>query len=134
MFPLSTTQWETLIAEAMELLVPAHECGFFDGGCYTLARAVKHVFPDAVQVAHISRSESRFDHAILHIEGTELYLDADGLQSYGQMMHKMQHLEGVAVTDIWFDVDDRLASKTCYRDIFDFLVERLNTLALEDAA
>lgn len=78
--------------EVSDSLLDIHGCGWFDGGCYTLAYAASQVI-DEVEVYHASRSSDFRDHAVLKLKGVDLFFDADGLQTKEQLYNKMVNYE-----------------------------------------
>lgn len=98
-----------------ETLVESHDCGFFDGGCYTLAYAVNAVFPTTSKVMHISRTERNRDHAIVYFPVRDEYFDADGFQTKEQLFQKMRELEATPV-EVLLPFDD-IDTKTIFPDI-----------------
>lgn len=81
----------------LDALVERHFCGWFDGGCYTLAKAIAEHFPTA-EAYHVSRTEQHRDHAVIYIPELKSYLDADGLQTKAQLISKMKEVELVDVS------------------------------------
>lgn len=76
----------------LERLIEQHDCGWFDGGCYTLASAVVELVPDT-EIFHISRSHNNRDHAVVKACGLDLYFDADGIVNEADMFTKMRTVE-----------------------------------------
>ena len=67
----------------VDYLCSKHECGWFDGGCFTLVVAVSSVIKGA-EVYHVSRSAQHCDHAVVKLSlvgDTAIYFDGDGMQT-----------------------------------------------------
>lgn len=78
--------------ELAPMLNDNHGCGWFDGGCYTLAKAVTRLM-DGVEIYHVSRKEEYRDHAVVRLTGFDVYFDADGVHSAQSLKEKMYELE-----------------------------------------
>mgnify|MGYP005988726113 CR=1 FL=1 len=88
---------QDVIETATESLITKHHVGFFDGGCYSLAKCLNDLFGSRAQLYHISRAEDLRDHAVVYFEEFDKYFDADGLQTKTELFHKMKHSELVDV-------------------------------------
>ena len=91
-------QANTVAQSLIERLSTDHQCGYFDGGCFTLASAVNAAYPATTQIFHISRNESVIDHAVIYLPEKNLYFDADGLQTREELFKKMVDVELCPVT------------------------------------
>lgn len=70
--------------------------GFGDGGCLSLALAVQSwLGSDHARIRFAGRPGRQLDHAIVEIgiEGSALYLDADGLGTWDDVAEKLRRLE-----------------------------------------
>ncbi|GIC77080.1 hypothetical protein [Moritella sp. F3] len=79
------------------MLITNHSCGWLDGGCYTLAKAITEGFPDTL-LYHVSRDVEYRDHAVVYIPSLDMYYDADGVQTETELMNKMRDVEMTNVT------------------------------------
>lgn len=84
--------------DASTLLAVEHGCGWFDGGCLTLAAAIKVMYPCSTEIYHVSRTHSVIDHAVIFVRSLGLFFDADGMQTKAELMHKMKTVELCDVT------------------------------------
>ena len=78
-------------------LVNKYECGWFDGGCYTLSVAIADVIPHS-KIYHVSRNSNLRDHAVVFLPEINKFIDADGIQSQSELITKMKEIELVNVT------------------------------------
>jgi len=72
-------------------------CGFFDGGCLSLALAVRNILgADQCRIRFIGR-DGRLDHAVaeIGISGMSVFLDADGIGLALDLLMKMRNVEGL---------------------------------------
>lgn len=77
-----------------EPLFLKEQCGWFDGGCMTLASSVNRIYPKSV-FHHVSRAHSLVDHVVIYFPDLDRYFDADGLQSEAELIKKMEELESM---------------------------------------
>ncbi len=77
------------------------------------------IFPEA-RICHVSRNSNIRDHAVIYFDSTEMYLDADGLQTKAELIKKMRDVELVDVVDCFpfLDIDDY----PVYKDIVNLLL------------
>jgi len=72
-------------------------CGFFDGGCLSLALAVRNILgANQCRIRFIGR-DGRLDHAVaeIAISGMSVFLNADGLGLPLDLLMKMRNVEGL---------------------------------------
>lgn len=115
----NANKWLKATNTVHDELVEKHDCGWFDGGCYTLAAAIKEVHPK-LEIYYISRSAWHRDHAVVKIT-ERLFFDADGSQTESELFEKMEKQELTkcrAIRKYW-DFDE----KNVFEDIKDKLVE-----------
>lgn len=62
------------VKSTVNALIRKHDCGWLDGGCYTLASAICEVYP-AAKMYSISRFEHVIDHAVAYFPEMDLYVD-----------------------------------------------------------
>ena len=74
------------------VIVNNNDCGFFDGGCHTLAYAICSYFK-GTKIYHISRTSDRRDHSVVYFEKYDKYFDADGFQTADELFTKMKTVE-----------------------------------------
>ena len=72
-------------------IVEKHDCGWFDGGCYTFAYLIKSLFPDQCELFHISRCSDEIDHIVVKVNGQNMYGDANGWQTKWQLIDSMRY-------------------------------------------
>lgn len=79
--------------DVSQLLEAEYQCGWFDGGCLTLAVAINESFPCSTEIHHVSRSQSVIDHVVIYVPILNAYFDADGLHTRVELMLKMRNVE-----------------------------------------
>lgn len=94
-----TTDYKTAARQTLTTLITDFNCGWFDGGCYTLTSAICE-YDNTLLAYHVSRSSNGRDHAVAFCPETNLYFDADGWQTKTELIHKMRTVELVSVTDV----------------------------------
>lgn len=86
------------------MLSQLNDHGFMDGGCYSLALAVQAELGEQVCLLRYCCTPQMAQHAVVyfppaafgpHYRGRGLYLDADGLGTREEVLHKMQVAEFV---------------------------------------
>jgi hypothetical protein len=80
------------IYESTIIVVENNDCGFFDGGCHTLAHTISSHFK-RTKIYHISRTFNRRDHSVVYFEDFNKYFDADGFQTAEELFTKMRTVE-----------------------------------------
>jgi len=109
------------IEKTTDALDKEHGCGWFDGGCFTLALTIKELFPDAV-IYYVSRTNLVVDHAVVYLPEIDAFIDADGVQSKQELLTKMHMAEGADIKvceplcnifaeTIYFDIRDMLKNE-----------------------
>jgi hypothetical protein len=102
---LTRLQWHTIAISAGKKIFPElyqdHECGWFDGGCYSFASGFKNAVGDKGVLSYIGRSKSSLDHAIVFVPEIDCYLDADGAHTKQEMFEKLKLLESKPMEGIW---------------------------------
>ena len=111
------------VTKTTELLVDKHDCGWFDGGCYTLVGAAFEVIK-GVDIFHISRTENNRDHAVLKLDGLDMYFDADGFASKYALFSKMKNEEGVECKYLGPFTDFGIKQNKVFCDIKASLIEQ----------
>lgn len=87
-----------------DMLAFMPDFGFCDGGCLSLALAVRDwLGPDHAAIRFAGRP-GRLDHAVveIHVDGVLLYLDADGLGTWNDVvekLHRLEHCPGAELVD-----------------------------------
>lgn len=117
----------SVVQKTSHELVMRHGCGWFDGGCYTLASAAIEIIDD-LEIFHISRDARFRDHAVLHIGNTNLYFDADGIASESALFRKMRIEEGVHCLCLEAFADFNQKEKEIFKDIKRLLKSRYQTI------
>lgn len=112
----------------VDYLCSKHECGWFDGGCFTLAVAVSSVIKGA-EVYHVSRSAQHCDHVVVKLSlvgDTAIYFDGDGMQTKEKLLTKMQEQEltPCTVLEPLTDIDPSLI----FQDVVDEFILRFNRI------
>ncbi|MBH0017888.1 hypothetical protein [Pseudoalteromonas sp. NGC95] len=102
----------------VEYLSKEHGCGWFDGGCFTLAVAVSSVVKGSE--IHVLRSTEHCDHAVVKLSlvgDTAIYFDGDGVQTKEKLLEKMhkQKLTTCNVVELLTDIDPSLI----FQDVVD---------------
>ena len=114
---------QQFVKKANVIVVRAHDCGFFDGACHTLAYAV-HCYFEGTSIFHISRTTERRDHSVVYFPRLDKYFDADGFQTAKDLFTKMEELERVTCT-VLLPINDFDEHKRVFNDTHVILIEML---------
>lgn len=78
----------------IDLILSKEECGWMDGGCFTLATAFKLWLGSHVELEAVVRDKNdSLDHVVAKVAG--VYLDGDGVASKEDVLEKMRVIESV---------------------------------------
>lgn len=92
---------QELCEEIVSIPLEKIECGFSDGGCYSLALSMKRLFDHVVpaapsRIVAVGREDIPVDHAVLECRHPLLglvYIDSDGMASADLINEKMIFIE-----------------------------------------
>lgn len=124
-----------LIKELAHAFLPklnyTHKCGFFDGGCLSLAIGIHNAFPDQTQVCVASDQNGVVHHGLVKIKDHDLFGDANGWQSKAAFIENFQTNEKVTITKI--DAIDltNVSQRGFGVQVFDDIVQAIEYTILE---
>lgn len=106
-----------------EPLFLKEQCGWFDGGCMTLASSVNRIYPKSV-FHHVSRVHYLVDHVVIYFPDLDKYFDADGLQSKAELIQKMEEFENMENPRVFKMCESDFVQIEIFKDIEDLFIAR----------
>lgn len=97
------------------------QCGWFDGGCMTLASSVNRIYTKSV-FYHVSRAHSLVDHVVIYFPDLDKYFDADGLQSKAELIKKMEELESMVNPKVFKMCESNFDQIEIFKDIEELFI------------
>ncbi|GAA5138453.1 hypothetical protein [Thalassotalea piscium] len=119
---INLTALTETVEQITQHLFDKEQCGWFDGGCMTLASAINHIYPRSI-FYHISRSHDVVDHVVIYFPELDSYFDADGMQSKEALIQKMKTLESMANPTLFTMRDTHFEQIKVFADVRDLFVE-----------
>ena len=104
-----------------ESLFLKEQCGWFDGGCMTLASSVNRIYPNSV-FYHVSRTHYLVDHVVIYFPDLDRYFDADGLQSKAELIKKMEELESMVNPRVFKMCESDFEQIEIFKDIEELFI------------
>ena len=104
-----------------ESLFLKEQCGWFDGGCMTLASSVNRIYPKSV-FYHVSRTHYLVDHVVIYFPDLDRYFDADGLQSKAELIKKMEELESMVNPRVFKMCESDFEQIEIFKDIQELFI------------
>lgn len=104
-----------------ESLFLKEQCGWFDGGCMTLASSVNRIYPKSV-FYHVSRTHYLVDHVVIYFPDLDRYFDADGLQSKAELIKKMEELESMVNPRVFKMCESDFEQIEIFKDIEELFI------------
>lgn len=107
-------------------LYTAHGCGYFDGGCHTLAYSIAKYYR-GTEIFHISRSSNLRDHSVCYFPKFNLYFDADGFQTREELFIKMKEVE-ITNCNVLLPFTDFAPSELVFEEIHELILLTLQSI------
>ena len=86
------TELKKFCNDNIDLIISKEDCGWMDGGCFSLATAFKMWLGSHAQLEGVVREKNdTLDHVVVKVG--EVYLDADGVATKEDLLGKIRVIE-----------------------------------------
>lgn len=106
-------------------IIKNHNCGFFDGGCWSFAKAIHRAFPVLTEIVAARSTDGLYQHCLVKIIGSDVVGDADGWRSFEDFRTWFRQKENIVIDAIEAVSVDNLVSINDDIELFPPLVEEI---------